>query len=435
MEKQTIIIVGAGLIGLSSAFFLAKSGHNVIVLEEKETFGLGASFANGGQISASYSQPWASFDNLKKIIHYLGQEQSPILYRPKFENHQFLWMLDFLKQCLPNNNEKNIREMLKLSLYSRETLNIIRKEYNFDYAQKINGIITFYQNETAFNEAKKSADIMRKFGLNRNILNKEQTLELEPVLNNKGFNLYGSDYTKEDESGDAYLWMKNIYDICKNELNVNFLFNHKVVNFTLTENNNEKKISSIIVNIIDDNEDLNNNKPFFINEFDKIIIANGSNSYILGKLLDINTNIYPVKGYSATLTPKKEYKNLINKISLTDSQNKIVFTNLNDKLRIAGTAEFNGYDYGLNRFRVDFLRKKAIDYFENIFEENPEYWTGLRPTTTTGIPYIGKIKNSNINNLFFNTGHGTLGWTMAAGSGRLINQIINNKDSFGDFLW
>lgn len=414
---MNIIILGSGLIGLSSAYFLQKSGHNVTVLEQASEVGMGASFANGGQISVGYSEPWASVSNLKKMKEWIGKKDSPILMHYNSFLEDPMWFLNFLKQCCPKNNTKNIMEMLKLSSFSRDVLQQIRNEHSLNYEQKLNGIITYYSSKKSFDNSIQATLLFNENGCNRQIKTSEELYSIEPSLKNSSFEIFGGDYLMEDESGNAKLFCDELFNICKN-MGVKFLFNHSII-----ANNNS--ISNGLLNyidVLDLNSETSNIKSFTADIF-VCCLGSNSNIFLNDYHIKHDTLLYPVKGYSATIPILDEKK--VNLISLTDSDRKIVFTRLGDKLRVAGTAEFNGFNHSLDPIRCHSLTKRADELFPNALDiHSAEYWTGLRPTTPHGSPYI---KQSSINNLYYNFGHGTLGFTMAAGSGKLLSQLINKE--------
>lgn len=403
-----IIVLGAGLIGVCTAYFLQKSGHQVTVIDRQQSSGLETSFANGGQVSVCYSEPWSSMSNLNKIVGWLGKEDSPILFRPSFESKQWIWGLNFLYECLPHRNKQNIRDMLKLSLYSREQLRTLRENLNLNYPYKENGILTFYTTPTGFQAGKEAAKFMYDFGCYRYVQSQAETLTLEPALKNSKLPIFGSDYSEEDESGDAYLFTQQMQSECE-KIGVKFLFNHHIMKLNLYDDH----ITSVS---LEHNEQIKNLQA------KKFVVAMGSYSHEILKNIGIHTNIYPAKGYSITIPILEQEK--VNHISLTDLDYKIVLTNLGNHMRVAGTAEFNGYNLDLNPNRI----KALIDRTKLILPEGLDYskveaWTGLRPATPGNVPLIGETK---IHNLFINSGHGTLGWTMAVGSGKIMEHIINN---------
>lgn len=414
-----IIIIGAGLIGISTAYFLAKDGYEVVVVEKNEQPGNGTSFANGGQISVCYSEPWASLSNLKKMISWIGKESSPILFKPQMDINQWMWGSKFLWECLPFNNRKNIKELLGLSLYSRNTLQEMREELGnkFNYNHSTSGILTIYTSEKDFQDGKNAAQFMSQFGCNRIIKSAQETLELAPQLKYSSNQIYGSDFSPEDESGDAYLYCSELEKICR-EMGVQFIYGQEAIQFQFYDDGHIDEV--YIHPTIKNNEQYNSDKITYLKAH-AFILATASYTSKLTHNLGINVPIYPVKGYSATIDIKDD--SLISDISITDTSHKMVFTKIKDKLRIAGTAEFNGFNYELNNIRCEALVNRAKELFhkDSVDFENPTFWTGLRPTTPSSCPII---KGTHYDNLFINAGHGTLGFTMAPGSGKLMHQII-----------
>jgi D-amino-acid dehydrogenase len=403
MAQKEIIVLGAGLMGVMSAYYLAKEGYKVKVIEEKPGPGQGASYANGGQISVCYSEPWSSFSNLKKIVKWLGDESAPILLHPKFELKQMLWGAQFLRECLPHRNEKNIKSMLALALFSRQELGVLRKEHALSYEQQVNGILTFYTSEEGFAHGKEAAHFMSQFGCERVIKTREETLALEPTLGASTLPIVGSDYSQEDESGNAYLFLEQMTRICES-LGVEFLFG-QAVNDVIRGGSKRFKLVLGERNVL---------------ETDDLVVCLGVHSYDLMAKLGLYVSIYPAKGYSATVPIVQS--ELVNKISLTDLDYKIVLTRLGDKLRVAGTAEFNGYDLSVNKARCEALLRRVKQLYPYGLDfERATFWAGLRPATPGNVPLVGRTK---IEGLYINAGHGTLGWTMACGSSKVLAQTV-----------
>lgn len=426
-----VIILGSGLIGVSSAYFLRKNGHEVTVVDRQKDVALETSYANGGQISVCYSEPWSSFSNVKKIVQWLGKDDSPILLKPQFSMQQFLWGAEFLYHCLPFKYHQNIKDMLKISLYSRGLLQELRNEHNLNYNQKTNGILTFYTSQDTLKHGIEAAHFMSKFGCNRYVKNKEETLSIEPTLINSTLSIYGSDYTPDDESGDAKLYTEELKKICIS-MGVEFIFEKEIIGINKNlKNNSIESVEVVSTNNIQ--HSLVNEKTSFIKlekpliiKGDIFVCALGSYSSLLAKKIGIYLPIYPAKGYSATIPILNS--DIINKVSLTDLDMKIVLTRLGNELRVAGTAEFNGYNLEINNERcIAMLDRVKKIYPQGLDFNNTKFWTGLRPSTPGNVPIIKKIKYDNF---YVNSGHGTLGWTMATGSGKLLSQIVDNQKKF-----
>lgn len=420
-----VVVLGAGLLGVCSAYFLKKDGFEVTVIDRQKDVALETSYANGGQISVCYSEPWSNFGNIKKMISWIGKEDSPLLVKPSLNWQQISWFSKFLIECFPKNNHENIKSMLEISLFSRKTLQEIRQEHNLQYEQQTKGILTFYTSDKSFHQGIESAKFMSQFGCEREIKSRDETFKIEPTLKNSKINIVGSDYTPDDESGDAKIFTEELKNICLS-MGVNFIFEKEIIDVNYCHN----KIHSIFItdkkNVVSHIE--NNDKVQIISsekeEINADIFVNclGSYSTLFAKKVGIDLPIYPAKGYSATIPIIDE--ELINTVSLTDMDMKIVLTRIGKFLRIAGTAEFNGYNLEMNFNRGYALTKRTeILYPQGLDFKNVTYWTGLRPATPGMKPIIRQEK---IKNLFTNSGHGTLGWTMAAGSGKRISSIISN---------
>ncbi len=405
-----IYVLGAGLIGVSTAWFLRQSGHDVTVIERQPDVGLETSFANGGQISVSYSEPLSSIQNLKKAIFWLRKEDAPLLFKYNHSLQQFMWISQFLYECLPPVNRENTKKLITISKYSRNTLNALRQSLNLNYNQNTNGILTFYTNQKSFDYAAKNIRTANKFGAERVLKTANECYQIEPSLEKCLYKIYGGDYTQNDESGDAFLYLQELKKHCQTN-GVNFVFNTSINSLIKTNNR---------ISFIKATDGKNNNITYIP---DAVIVCLGSYTHHLMKSLKIYAPIYPIKGYSASFDIEDHL--LINKISLTSSDSKIVYTKIGNTLRVAGTAEFNGYNIERNPIRENILLNETKEMFpKGLNYGNVKYWNGLRPSTPSNIPIIGKSK---ISNLFINSGHGTLGWTMAAGSGKIIEQIINNN--------
>lgn len=284
------------------------------------------------------------------------------------------------------------------------------------YNESTSGILTVYSSEKDFIKGQQDAKFMSQFGCNRIIKNAQETLEIAPSLLNASQKIYGSDYSPEDESGDAHLFCIELFNVCKS-MGVKFIFNHEVFNLNSYEDEFIDDIS--VAPIINGQKDLKN---AFLIKAQLFVVAAASYSKNLLNIIGYNLPIYPVKGYSATLNILDN--SLVSDVSITDSSHKMVFTKIGDKLRIAGTAEFNGFNYEHNEARSNALINRAKQlYHPNALDFNsPVFWNGLRPTTPSSFP----IMRSYHQNVFVNAGHGTLGFTMAAGSGKIMANNIKS---------
>lgn len=405
-----ILVLGAGVIGTSSAWFLNKEGHEVTVIDRQSGAGQETSFANGCQISVSHAEPWANPSAPLKVLKWLGKEDAPLLFRLRPELLQWQWGLQFLRECTPARTAANIRQIVAICEYSRLTLQDIRKETNISYDHLTKGILHFYTDKHEFKSSLVAAKLMRELGCDRQSISAEQVLSIEPSLVAIKDKIVGGDFTQTDESGDVYKFTSNLSRLAQ-ENGVDFIYNTDVTKL-LVEGN--KVVGAEIIDA----------KGFHHSiKADRVIVAMGSFSQPLLKPLGISLMLYPGKGYSATYEIQ-DYDRAPS-VSITDDEYKIVISRLGNRIRVAGTCELNGYNRDLNPVRCEAITRRTKELFPGVCDySNPIYWTGLRPLTPSNIPYIGKTKYEG---LYLNTGHGTLGWTMGAGSGKAISEIIANR--------
>lgn len=405
-----VLVLGAGLLGVTSAYYLAKNGHQVTVVDRQSEAGAETSFANGGQISVSHAEPWANPSAPLKILKWLGKEDAPLLFRLRADSLQWLWGLKFLRECTPAKTAYNIRKIVELGTYSRSALQDLRKSTGISYEEVTAGILHFYTEQKEFDGAIEPARIMRELGCDRRVITADEAVKIEPALDSIKRKIVGATYTAEDESGNAKLFTTQLAKLCESE-GVEFKYNHTVTKLHMLDGE---------VNLV---EVINPDGGFGFLKYDAYVVAMGSFSPLLLKPIGLNLMIYPAKGYSATIPIIDNAKAPL--VSLTDDGYKLVYSRLGNYLRVAGTAELNGYDRQLNEKRCQALSNRAAEVFPDALDHSKTtYWTGLRPATPSNLPYIGKSK---IKNLFLNTGHGTLGWTHACGSGKLLADIISQK--------
>ena len=405
-----IIVLGAGVVGTTSAWYLAKSGHEVTVIDRQPGAGLETSFANGGQISASHAVPWANPGAPLKILRWLGKEDAPLLFRLHADWQQIRWGLQFLRECTPGRTRENIRSLVTLGIYSRDQLQQLRAETKLQYDHLERGILHFFTDRREFEHGVKASEVMTQFGLQIDTLTVKQCVELEPALGPAESKLAGGTYSASDESGDAQLFTARLAALAQAR-GIVFRFNTDVTN--LVRNND--RITSVVV------RDAHGTAAEL--KADAYVVALGSYSPLLLKPLGVHILVYPAKGYSVTFPIRPG--SIAPTISLTDEAYQMVFSRLGNRLRVAGTAELNGYNTELNQVRCENILRRALELFPDVGNrDDAQFWTGLRPATPSNIPYIGKTK---IGNLFLNTGHGTLGWTLACGSGKLLSDIIDGR--------
>lgn len=405
-----IVVLGSGIIGISSAWWLSQSGHEVIVVDRCTGPAQETSFANGGQISVSYAEPWANPQAPLKLLKWMFKDDAPLLFRPQFDWRQWMWGAAFLRECLPDRLAKNVRSMVRLAQYSRDTLKHMRGELSIDYDQQTRGILNFYRDHADFDASQLAADVMRNFGVDRRIVSADEVIAIEPALAPHRASIVGGDFTADDESGDAHVFTVELAKRAA-QAGVQFKYSTRVTRI-LTESGR-----ATAAEVIDENgryEDL---------KADAFVVALGSFTPQLLRPLGVPCLIYPTKGYSASF-PILDAK-AAPVVSLTDSSHKVVYTRLGHTLRMAGTAELSGYSRALNPVRCQAMTAQARELFPEALDfDRVQYWSGLRPSTPSNVPLIGA---SRIPNLYLNCGHGTLGWTMGVGSGRALADLISGQ--------
>ena len=411
-----VIVMGAGVIGVSSAWYLARLGHEVTVIDRQPGAGLETSFANGAQISVSQSEPWAAPGAPFKVMKWLLKDDAPLLFRPKLEWHQLSWGMRFLIECLPWRFRHNIREMVNLGLYSRESIQELRRETGIQYDQLTKGILQFYTDNGDFLAAQEASKLLQQYGIEREVKTAEEAIAIEPALNHIRDRLAGATFAPTDESGDAHVFTQNLAVLCQAK-GVAFKYGAMI---EAIEVDAEKVSGARLRHSTGHTETVT---------ADAYVCAMGSYSYLMLKPIGITIPVYPAKGYSATIST--EGFSGAPTVSLTDEAMKIVFSRIGNRMRIAGTAELDGYSTSLSLIRTEALVKRGRELFPGAADyDNPVYWTGLRPATPSNCPLIGRTKMSN---LFLNTGHGTLGWTEGCGSGRALADLVSGKKPDVDY--
>lgn len=413
-----VIVLGAGVVGTTAAWFLAKAGHQVTVIERQAAAGLETSFANGGQISVSHAEPWAHPGAPRQALKWMFREDAPLLFRPRLDLRQWQWCLAFLRECTPARTRHNIKQMVNLGLYSRGQLRELRAETGIEYDHLERGILHFYTSQEAFDAAQEPARIMREFGCELDMKTPEECVAIEPALAHAHAGIVGGSLTPSDESGDAHLFTQRLAVLCE-RAGVQFAYGHTVTNVAAAGG----AVRGVSVTGPDGRAMLMSS--------DAYVVALGSYSPQLLAPLSIRLMVYPAKGYSVTM-PVADAA-LAPQISLTDDEYKLVYSRLGNHLRIAGTCELNGYDTALNEVRCQAIIRRTEELFPGAGNvAQAQYWAGLRPATPSNVPYIGKTKFAN---LYLDTGHGTLGWTHGCGSGRAIADIISGKKPEVDFAF
>jgi D-amino-acid dehydrogenase len=407
-----VLVLGAGVVGVTSAWYLAKSGHDVTVVDRNATAGMETSFANGGQISVSHAEPWANPSAPLKVLKWLAREDAPLLFRLRPDLRQWLWGLAFLRECTPGRTRHNIRQIVTLGLYSRASLQALRAETGIEYDHLARGILHFYTSRRELDAAVGPARLMREHGCDIELIDSKRCIELEPALSTVKDKIVGGSWTPSDESGDAHKFTQALAALAARH---GVKFRQGVVRKIVSE---AGSISGVALQ----DEVL---------KADAYILSLGSYSPLFAAPLGIRLAIYPAKGYSVTMPVADAGRAYT--VSMTDDEYKLVFSRLGERLRIAGTAELNGYDTAINEVRCRAILRRTLELFPGAGDAaRAQFWAGLRPATPSNVPYIGATRYPN---LFLNTGHGTLGWTHSCGSGRALADLVSGRRPEIDFAF
>ncbi len=413
-----IVVLGAGVVGVASAWFLARLGFEVVVVDRQHEPAAETSFANGGQVSVSHAEPWANPAAPMKILRWIGRRDAPLLFRLRADPAQWRWALAFLRECTHERARYNIGQLVRLGLYSRAALQALRDETGIAYDAQTRGILHFYTSAAELEAAREPARQMTESGCTRRFVSADEAVAIEPALRQARSLLVGGTYTETDESGDACRFTRELAARCR-ALGVRFLMGHRVTALRAAGGR------------IEHVEAIDPEGRYVRIEGERYVLALGSHSAPLAAPLGLGLNIYPAKGYSLTM-PVRDAA-LAHTVSLTDDEHKLVFSRLGDRLRIAGTAELGNRGRALDRARCASILRRVEQLFPGAGDSaRVEYWSGLRPATPSNLPYIGATR---LDNLFLNTGHGTLGWTQACGSGRALADLLAGRRPEVDFAF
>lgn len=419
------IVLGAGIIGISTAWHLLERGHEVVVVDRQRDAALETSFANAAQISVSYCEPWANREAPLKALKWMFDKEAPLLFRPQLDWEQWRWGLKFLAQCNDTAFERNVQQIVALGAYSHAALKDVVRATGIDYHRLERGIAHFYCDQQSFDAAGHAVQVMRKFGVQRRVVSRDELLQIEPAFRAYGDRITGGTFTSTDESGDARAFTQQLARRCA-ERGAEFLYGHDVIGL----NRSGDAVESVTVRA---REPSAIGTPDLTLRGDAVVVACGSYSAPLLRTVGVDLPIYPGKGYSATfklLRPEQAPM-----VSTIDDAKKLAMSRLGDTLRVAGTIELGGYDLSLDtplaRARCRLLSRRIEAILPGVCDTrtpeeggDPQYWTGLRPATPTNIPFIGRTR---VRKLWVNAGHGTLGWTHGAGSGKAMAELLSGE--------
>ena len=430
-----VIVLGAGIIGVSTAWHLLERGHEVTVVDRQSDAAMETSFANAAQISVSYCEPWANRDAPMKAFKWMFRNDAPLLFRPKLDPHQWAWGLKFLAECNDVAFERNVQQLVALGAYSHLALKDVVNNTGIEYSRLERGIAHYYTDQASFDTAGEAASLMRKYGVERRVVSKDELFRIEPAFKSFAHRIVGGTYTASDESGDARVFTQALAERCASR-GATFMYSHDIERLDKAGG----AIESIAVRSRSTSaRGLNGSKieDLKLLRADAIVVACGSYSAPLLRTVGVSLPIYPGKGYSASFRLLKP--ELAPYVSTIDDEVKCAISRLgNDEgsfLRVAGTIEVGGYDLSLDtplaKARCKMLADRVEEVLPGVCDTrleddggSPHFWAGLRPATPTNIPYIGQTA---VRKLWVNAGHGTLGWTHGAGSGKAIAELISGE--------
>ncbi len=396
-----ILVLGAGIAGVTAAYQLARRGHSVEVIEQSAAPAMACSFANGGQLSYTHAEPWANPGVLPKLPAWMLRPDSPLVFRPQADMDMIRWGIRFLGNCTAKKAREHTRILLRLGLYSREQLHRIAEDTGIQFHHRKQGILHIFSTEDKLQGAIKQMEFQNQLGGHEIVLTPQECLAREPALAQSTKKLAGGIFAEHDESGDIHAFTEALAKYCQEKLGVVFQYNTRIAWL----NARDGKIVSLDTSSGTITGDI-------------FVMCLGAYTTPYMKKFGIRLPVYPMKGYSITIPAWEGAP----QISLTDSCKKIVYSRLGDKVRAAGTAEFAGYNARIRKTRVMPLLESIKELFPAANVTQAGKWACLRPQTPDGPPIVGKTP---LPNLFMHTGHGTLGWTQSPGTSALIADIID----------
>lgn len=394
---KRVAVIGAGISGILSAYYLAKAGYQVSVIDQERYPAMRTSFANGGQVSVSNSEVWTTWSNVKKGVKWMLRKDAPLLIRPRLDLSQLSWLSKFLLHTLTGEYARNTAETIRLGIESRSLYKEIIKEENLEFDQTFCGILHFYKDHSYLQNAHSVKDLYNANGCEWDMLGPMQVTSLDPALSNLD-EVVGGAWTPSDWTGDIHKFCNQLADILEKKYQVEFIFDFKI---------DKTSISDIE------------------EEFDIVVVSAGVGSTSIGNYFGDNLSIYPVKGYSITINVSPEQMKYVPKVSLLDDQAKIVTSTLGNRFRVAGTAELAGENYDIRKDRIEPLLNWVHENFPDIDTRSYSSWACLRPMTPNMMPIIKQSKKHS--KVFYHTGHGHLGWTLSPATAKNLLNLINGK--------
>lgn len=400
-----ILILGSGVIGTSVAYYAAKQGHDVAVIDRQDGPGLETSFANAGEVSPGYSAPWAGPGVPLKALKWMLMKHSPLVVQPTLDPAMWRWMFAMLRNCTQERYEVNKSRMVRLAEYSRDCLKELRSDIGVSYDERMQGTVQLFRTQKQLDGAALDVAILREQGVIHELLDRDGVLKHEPGLSSAREKFVGALRLPGDETGDCLKFTRSLAARAA-ELGVKFHYGVRV--------------SAIDV---DDRRVVGVSTDAGTFSADAYVLALGSYATNILRPIGVSVPVYPVKGYSITVGITDE--NRAPQSTVMDETFKVAVTRLGDRIRVGGTAELAGYDLSLHGKRRATLAHVVNDLFPGAGDLSAAtFWCGLRPMTPDGTPIIGSTRYSNLQ---LSLGHGTLGWTMAAGTGRVLADILSGR--------
>ncbi|MFB9949270.1 D-amino acid dehydrogenase [Rhizobium puerariae] len=399
-----VTVLGAGVIGVTTAYQLAKAGHEVTVVDRQAGPALETSFANAGEVSFGYCSPWAAPGIPLKAVKWIFMKHAPLILRPRMDRAMLSWLFKMLSNCTSERYAVNKSRMLRLADYSRVSLAAVREETGIAYDERMQGTLQLFRTQQQLDASAKDVKALAADGIPYEVLDRDGCIRVEPALRHVRDKIVGGLLTPKDETGDCFKFT-NALAAKAVELGVQFLYGRDIK--ALEVDNGQMR------GVLTDQGPIRS---------DAVVVALGSHSPLLLKQVGITLPVYPVKGYSLTIPIADAGR--APESTVMDETYKIAITRLGDRIRVGGMAEISGYTNDLPLARRGTLEHSVTDLFPGGDVRQATFWSGLRPMTPDGTPVIGATR---IRGLFLNAGHGTLGWTMSCGSARLISDLVSGR--------
>ncbi len=399
-----VLVLGGGVIGVTSAWYLAEAGHEVVVVERQSGAGMETSYANAGEISPGYSSPWAGPGVPAKAIKWLLMRHGPLAVRPRLDPAMWAWMFAMLRNCTSARYAVNKARMVPIAEYSRDRLRELREATGIAYDERSRGTLQLFRTQKQLDGIGGDIEVLRSFGVPYEVLDRAGCVDAEPALGHVAEKFVGGLRLPGDETGDCHVFTQKLAALAAARIDLCY---GTTIREIMTDGRRATGVRT----------------DAGVIEADRVVVALGSHAPSLLKPLGIRIPVYPVKGYSLTIPIADPSRAPVS--TVMDETYKIAITRLGERIRVGGTAEIAGYDLTLRPSRRAALEHSVTDLFGGGGRiEDATFWSGLRPMTPDGPPIIGPTP---VERLYLNTGHGTLGWTMACGSGRVIADIVSGR--------